>query len=371
MLRVNKSIPKRIFTRVAISFLLCLIVILITGRIADSSGYIGLIELKGAGSRTILVSKIFSKLPTYGNLIISILLLSTISSTILFTSLAKYINKTNIFDWNLLLYLPNLLIYANAPSKEYLLFITAVVYIIIESEHLINGAKKYNNLLIYTIKIFLLWFMCQIRGLLSTPYIFLALLTLMFKIFNFNIVKIRRINLSILLIYSFLICIALLIIVNPDIVTNAALGLNKNFTATVLSRRYDTELINNIYNPFNFIKIQFLSFFPSITETLKKPYTILIIYESIIFLYLFFKTWSNLFLLTAKDNQAKLFFSTIFIIIACTYFLIYGLIGYINIGSSQRFRANFIPIALMFPLITDNIIRKNNLKIEAIQKQIY
>ena len=368
MSRVNKLLPKRIFTRVTISFLLCFVVISLTGRIADSAGFIGLIDFEAAGPRTLMVSEIFRILPTYGNLIISIFVLTIISSTILFISLGKYFNKTNIFDWYLLLYLPTLLIYASAPSKEFLFFIPAVFYIIIESEHLIKGDKKYNNLLIYIIKVLLLWFMYKIRGTLSIPYIFLALVSLLFKIINFNIVKIRRINLSILLIYSFLICIALLIIVNPDIVINAAFDLNKNFTATTLSRRYDFNLVNNMYNPFNFIKIQFLSFFPSISETLKKPHTILIIYESIVLLYLYFKTWSTLFLNVARDNQAKLLFSTIFIMISCNYFLIYGILGYTNIGSSQRFRANIIPISIIFPLITDNLIRKKNLKIEAIQK---
>ena len=135
--------------------------------------------------------------------------------------------------------------------------------------------------------------------------------------------------------------------------------LNSQFNQnSILSRSYNVELIKNLYNPFNLIKIQFLSFFPSIKETLIKPHAFLITYESLVFLYLFFKSWQNLFLIIKNDNQAKLIYSLIFICIVCSYILSYGMLGYMNIGSSQRFKSNLIPISLIFPLISDYLIRK-------------
>ena len=149
MFRVNKSLINRIFIRVTISFILCITVIIFTGRIADSAGYIGLVDFAADGSRTGFATAIYRILPSYGNLIISIFLLNILSSTAVFASLEKYIHRNNIYDWYLLLYLPNLLIYASTPSKEFLFFIPALFYIILESEHLIKGEKNKNNFFIY------------------------------------------------------------------------------------------------------------------------------------------------------------------------------------------------------------------------------
>ena len=68
--------------------------------------------------------------------------------------------------------------------------------------------------------------------------------------------------------------------------------------------------------------------------------------------------FSALFSFIKRDNQAKTIFALIFIMITTCYFLTYGMIGYLNVGSAQRFRANFIPISLVFPLISVTILRK-------------
>ena len=138
MFSVNIFI-KRVIVRVTTSFIFCLLVILIAKQFADTRGYVGEFELAADGDSTNLVITIFKFLPTYGNLLFSILLVSVISSTLIFIILKNYINKFNHYDWYLLLYLPTLLIYASAPSKESLFFIPALIYIIIESEHLIKN----------------------------------------------------------------------------------------------------------------------------------------------------------------------------------------------------------------------------------------
>ena len=143
--------------------------------------------------------------------------------------------------------------------------------------------------------------------------------------------------------------------------------------STILTRTLDIDLTTNLSNPYIFLKIQFFSLFPSLIQLAKKPYVILIVYESFIFCFLYYRIWNNLFFEIRKSNFAKNIFSIIFIIVTCSYLLLYGIIGYLNVGSAQRFRSNNIPIALIFPLISEKIIRdkkmisidrkQNNLKL--------
>ena len=374
MLRVNKILIRRIFVRTLISLTLCATTLLLTGRIADSKGYLGLHKFTAFGDRTDFATAIFKILPNFGSIIFPVFLLSTISSTIIYLSLNKYIIKKNLFDWFLLLYLPSLLIYVSIPSKEVLFFIPALIYILIESEYLIKGkvGNSY-NLFKYIAKISILTFMVKVRGLLALPYVLLAIWVFLFKSFNLNTLKIRTLNFSVLILYSSIISLFLLVITDKTFIFENLNRINSYFgnNQSILSNRYDISLINNIYNPFNFIKIQFTAAFPSIEAIWKKPYTLLITYESMIFFYLFFKFWSKLFLVISKDNKANIFFSIIFVLITCCYFLIYGILGYGNIGTSQRFRANFIPIGLIFPNITECILYKNKKEVNSISKQSY
>ena len=357
MFRVNSSLFSKVITRVIISLSLFQISIFITGRVSDVAAYTGGFSFTAVGERTRLAESIFKILPTYGNIILSVLLITFLSSTLIFTFLNKYINKENYIDWYLLLYLPSLLIYASTPTKEFLFFFPAVLYIILESEYLIKKNTRLNTLLLFIIKILLLWFMFTLRGSLSYPYLALGIIIILFKIFNINFLKIRYLRVTNLCIYSFLICIFILIFTNNNFVANIANYLNSDFNQnSSLSRSFDIDLINNIYNPFNLIKIQFLSFFPSIKETLIKPHAFLITYESSVFLYLFFKSWQNLFSIIKNNNQAKLIYGLIFICIVCSYFLLYGMLGYMNVGSSQRFKSNLVPISLIFPNISIYLI---------------
>tara|TARA_B100000242_G_C43018544_1_gene473855 strand:+ start:15 stop:1160 length:1146 start_codon:yes stop_codon:yes gene_type:complete len=381
MFRVNRLLIGKILFRSLIAAILCMIVIYITGRIADVEDFVGINDTVAIGSRTILTKLIFRFVPFYGQLFLSILSLILISSTILIVSINKYISKGNSIDFNLLIYLPCLLIYASTPTKEFLFFIPALLYIIIECEHLLKDNRKkskklidrliYNGI-IYLIKISILIFMLNIRGPLAYPYLLLAIIVFIFKTFNLNIIRINKLNFSVLIIYSLIISLFLIFITDKDLILSNLNNLNKNFlTDSALSREYNTSIFNNIYNPFTFFKIQLLSLFPTIEETLSKPYAILILYESIIIIYLFFKYWSKLFVLVGNDNRAKSLFLMIFILIACSYFLLYGFLGYSNLGSAQRFRTNFIPISIILPLVAENIISKHKLKNNFIHKKSF
>lgn len=366
MFTVNIGLIGKIFLRSLIAILICLATIRFTGRIADVNLFLGLVDSSAAGARTLLTIQIFKYIPFYGRIYISIFVLSLASSTIFLTLTNKYVIKTNRVQWYLLLYLPCLLLYTSVASKEFLFFIPATLYIVIECEHLIKNknAQKSDitDLTNYFLKFILLFFMIQIRGTLSYPYIALATTIFLFKTFNLKFIRIKTLNFSILLLYSAIISFIVFIFVDKSIIINNINNLNKFFiNDSILSRPYNFELINNIYNPFTFLKIQFFSFLPSIKELEIKPYAASIAYESIIFFYLFFKSWTKLFS-HIKDNQAKNLFSIIFILIGCSYFLIYGFLGYANLGSAQRFRSNYIPISILFPIISESIISRNKLK---------
>jgi len=366
MIRVNTKLLFAVIIRVLISLSLIAITLYITGRVADAGVYVNGSPWQTSGNTEFAIS-IFKLLlsPTYGNIISSIILLTTISSILIFILLKKYINNRNYIDFYLIIYLPSLLLYANTPSKEFLFFCAGLLYVILESEYLIKNKKTKYTLLIYIIKLLLLWFMFKLRGTLSLPYLALGTITFFFKTFNLNILKVSNLKVTNICIYSFLICFFIIILTNYDFIYNIANRLNSDFnTVSILSRKFDIQLVKDIYNPFNLIKVQFLSFFPSIKETLIKPYALLIAYESLIILYLFYKSWQNLFSLIKKDNQAKLIFSLVFTSIVISYFLIYGFLGYMNIGSSQRFKTNLVPITLIFPLISEQLIRKRINKLD-------
>ena len=176
MIRVNKHLISRIFIWILASLALCFITLIYTGRIADSSAYVGLLEeFNALGQRTKLATAIFKLLPFYGNLTLSIITVVLISSITIFLSLSKYMNKANLPDWYLILYLPSLLLYASTPTKEFLFFIPSLIYIVIECEHLIKNPRENDYTLIKNIvKGILLTFMVQIRGLLASPYVLVA-----------------------------------------------------------------------------------------------------------------------------------------------------------------------------------------------------
>ncbi len=372
MLRVNNILISRISYRILVSIVFCTLTLLVTGRIADVAGYTGIVKFSASGSRTQLAASIFRLVPFYGNRILFIIILISFSTTITYLLINKYINKRNIIDWNLILYLPCLLIYASTPTKELLFFLPALFYIKLECENTIDSDGDKYNLIKQITKVILLTFMVKIRGILTLPYIFLAIIAVLFKSFNLNIIRIRNLNFLILILYSVLICLTFLIFIDKAFIIDKLSSINKFlYSKSIFNNTYDISLINNIYNPFNFIKVQFLAAFPTIEAIIKKPHALLITIESLIILNLFFKLWTRLFSAISKDNKAKLFFSIIFISITCCYFLLYGFLGYANIGASQRFRTNLIPIFFVFPLITEDIIYRNKTKNNSIQKQSF
>ena len=88
-----------------------------------------------------------------------------------------------------------------------------------------------------------------------------------------------------------------------------------------------------------------------------KPYTSIIVIESITGIFLYHRVWKNLFMIINKYTQLKKIIYFTFIAITTSYFLIFGNLSALNLGSGQRFKTNFIPIGLIFPLILEKNIR--------------
>ena len=124
-------------------------------------------------------------------------------------------------------------------------------------------------------------------------------------------------------------------------------------------------------NPFNIIYVQYLSLFPTVGELLQKPYKSIIVLDSILIIYSFSMSWKNLFFLINPYKILKKNISLIFTYIFIIYLSFYGIFGSINLGASQRFRINYIPMGIFFPLILEKKLRDKELIISKKMKEIY
>ena len=197
----------------------------------------------------------------------------------------------------------------------------------------------------------------------------MACLLALVKRFNLNLINSKNLNLKKLFFLALLVSLFFNYLINiefPEFYNELIVRFNGDFSVgSILSRTIAEDTLNFI-NPLNLIRISFLSFFPTLDQFENKPYVLLILYESIMMIYLFIKIWSGFFYLLKKDNYAKLIFSFIFGTIIFCYLSLYGIIGYFNLGASQRFRVNIIPLALFMPLISIELIKE---KKETIFKQ--
>lgn len=342
----------------------CLFTILLTGNIADDDHYLGYNQdglTPTIGGRTGITIMIFSAL----NFIISskaviITIIAAASSAINYLICKNYFDKNNFKNWALLLMCPGLLIYTNAPTKEFLFFYPAILYVILECNFLLFKEKDFlKNSAKLLFKFAILAFIIYWRGPLATPYLILAIFSLLIRFGNLGKIR-QKVNLRFILFISFIGSTLFNFLINKidglayeEIVFYLRASFSSEISIFRSFINYDflTDPINSLY-------IQYLALFPSLEELINKPYLVLIIIESIILVYVFFVAWKTLFITIRDDYIAKKIFSLIFIFISISYFSIYGYLGSFNIGSSQRFRVNFIPIAIILPIILEKQIRR-------------
>ena len=338
----------------------------VTGQIADLQllTFGCQYDCQNYGPRTESAIQIFSFLQNiFLNKVLLIIFLTGLSSTILYYCCKRYVDKNNFKYWALLLISPCLLIYTNVPSKELIFFYPATVYIILESRFLIFNEK---NSLQTLVKFSILPFMLFWRGYLASPYIFLAILSIIFKYVNIGKISIK-LNLKIILITSFIVSALFFYLLNffyssffENLVNYFYYAFDNK--SSLFRSSLDYAFMSDT---LNFIYIQYLSLFPTLDEILYKPYQLLIVVESFILIYVFLGSWNNLIKTLKNNKSAKKITLILLTFIGISYFTIYGFIGSFNVGSSQRFRVNFIPLGIFFPLILEkNIREKYNQKLK-------
>ena len=364
-IKVNNFLSFFLF-RFLLILLLCGLTFYVTGQIADMQlltldcSY----DCETYGTRTRRAMQIFSLLQNiFLTKILLVIFLTSLSSTILYFLFNKYVDKVNFKYWLLVLISPCLLIYTNVPTKELIFFYPTTIYIILECRFLIFNEK---NILQTLVKFLILPFLVFWRGYFAAPYIFLAIFSIFLK--NFDIGKIyTNLNIKIILITSYISSILLIALFN--IFNSKTFEEYVNYFYVAFdnsSSLYRSGLdYSFMSDPLNSIYIQYLSLFPTIDELLDKPYQFIIVIESFILIYVFLGSWNNLFKTIKNNKSAKKIGLLLLTFIGISYFTIFGFVGSFNVGSSQRFRVNFIPIGIFFPLILDKNIRaKYNQKLK-------
>lgn len=341
--------------RYLLLILFCYLTLFVTGRIADMDVLLGRQEYYASGLSTQFAKDTYSLIANWGNSYLIILLLGFILTCLIYVLIKNLIDDKNKTIWITTLLSPGLLIYTNSPTKETLFFYPAIVFIILETNY-INSKNSINILNIF-FKSLILLLLFIIRGDQSFPYLIISLISFFSKTFKVGkIVKKIKINSTIFKIFI------LSLLVNI-IISNLFPGFIEN-TSTYISQGLDIE--NNIYrpnqldaysNPLNILRIQFLSLFPTPGELLNKPYKAIVIIDSLLLIYSFKKSWELLFCLVEPYKILKKQITIMFTFIMIVYFSIYGIIGSINLGSSQRFRINYIPLGIIFPLILEKKMR--------------
>ena len=341
----------------------------VTGKIADMDRFVVACgDDCSFSSRTITTIQIFSFLQNLllGRILL-IIFLTLLSSTILYYLCKRFVDNNNFKYWALALLSPGLLIYTNTPTKELIFFYPSTIYVILECRFLIFKEK---NTLQNFVKFSILPFLIYWRGYLAAPYLFLAILCIFLK--NINLGKIyKRLDIKKILITSFIFSTLLLAIVNSfnsDLFEYYISNLYASFNNLTSQSRSGLDY-SFMSDPFKSINIQYLALFPTIDELIRKPYQFIIVIESLLLIYVFFGSWNNLFKSINNDKSAKKIILILITFILTSYFTLYGFIGSFNVGSSQRFRVNFMPLAIFFPLMLEkNIREKFNQKFKSIKK---
>ena len=329
----------------------------VTGRIADMDIFLGWKEdYPVAGISSFTAKSIFSLIGGLKNRYLVIIFLGLILNLLVYLTIRNYIDKKNFYIWKIILLTPGLLIYSNSPTKETLFILPSIIYIILECNYI--ASKKSINFLNFFLKCLLLVPMFLIRGDFTYMYFLLSVFSLILK--NKKIGKIHtKLRLDLLFLKAFLISILLNFSITyffPDYIERLASYLGSSLKMDFNIYR-PNEFFTIIENPSRIITSQYLALFPTIGELLEKPYQLIILIDSIMLIYCFIKSWKELFEIVDSYKILKRVISFFFIYVTLVYFLIYGLIGSFNLGATQRFRINYIPLGIIFPIILNRNLR--------------
>ncbi len=354
IIKVN-NIKNFFFYRYLILIFFCFITIFVTGRIADMDILLGWVEYTAGGTTSKVALSTFSLFKNFGDRYLVVAILGIIFSLILYFIIKSLIDKENQDLWKLLLLAPGLLIYTNAPTKESLFLYPAILFIILECNYLIG--KNSQSFFNFFTRISLLILLFSVRGDQALPYVLLSLISLILRNINIGVMT-TKIKFSTSIIFVFFLSILTIIslsLIFPEYIENLSNYLNASFL--VSNNLYRPNNFDAFNQPFNVLSTQYLSLFPSLQELLFSPYKAVIILDSLLLIYVFIKSWSNLFNIVNSYKYFKKITLVYFTFITMIYFSIYGIIGSVNLGSSQRLRVNFIPLGIIFPLIIEKKLR--------------
>ena len=353
--KVNKLLNYFAFRYFLIIFL-CFSTMYITGRIADMDVLLGWRTYATGGISTEVALNIFSHIGGWGNRYLIVIFIGLFFSLICYLLLKKNIDKHNSNLWKTILLIPGILIYSNAPTKETLFLYPAIIFTILECNY-ITG-RKLINLPNFFFKFLILISMFVVRGDLALPYFLLSIISILFKVIKVGKTN-KKLSINTITFQAFLLSalINFLIFVNfPELIQRLTVYIEEALAMSKNIYRPD-QFLDLFDNPFYLLYSQYLSLFPTIDELLQKPYLLLIVIDSIMIIYCFIKSWTKLFDQVSSYKKLTKIILIFYTYVAIVYFSFYGIIGSVNLGASQRFRVNYIPLGIMFPLILEKKLR--------------
>ena len=300
------------------------------------------------------------------SVVVSSVILTAISSLIIWLCLRKFLIFKNSFLLWITIFIPGFAIWTCIPSKEATFITFSLIYICFEAKTIINKPlNKWNRNNRFFIRCIYLVICISLRGFATVPYLILGITVSLFPFISPFLIKVKNnsIIFIILIICSLIISVFLVLLINnsiPDLITSKIAYLNGSFLGDEfnLSRNFLFDL-----NPFsikNIFLYPYLSLFPTINEILSNPKLILLSIDSIFYIIIYFFVWNRIINLKGLNHLKIKFLQYTLVLLTVSYIMIYGTIGAYNLGSSLRFRQNFVNIGHIFPLLIFYNYKRNN-----------
>lgn len=308
---------------------------------------------------------IYNILPN--GIILASIILTFITSIIIWKNLKNFlITKNSSLLW-ISIFIPSYCVHTILPSKEATFISLSLIYICFEANNIFfRPVNQWNNISLFFQRFIYIILFSLIRGFSSTPYILLGFLVTLFPFISPFLMKYKnnKVNLFIFLSISSIFTLLIIFIISSfenKYIVEQSLYLKGSFLqaeGSNTSREYllnrDTFTLGNY-----FLLFPYLSLFPTIQELITNPKLIFYVFDSSIYIGLYFVAWNKVINIAFMHPRKIKFFQYLFILITISYILIYGTIGAFNLGSSLRFRQNFTNIGLIFPLIIFYNSQKN------------
>lgn len=309
-------------------------------------------------NQTILTTILPSSLP-YASLILSL-----ITGIIIWKNLREFlIYKNSILLW-ITIFIPSFVVWTILPSKEANFISFSLIYVCFEAKNIVfKEIQNWNRIHILFQRIIFIIICIALRGFASIPYVFLGFFMSIFPIVSSFLMKFKN-NKSNFFIFITLSSVITLLCISIISFSENAYFLNQGFYLQSSFLGGNANLSREFLfgrNPFelkNFILLPYLSLFPSIQEFLSNPKLIFYVIDSSIYLLIYIIAWNKIINKSLINPRKIKFLQYFFISVTITYMIIYSSIGAYNLGSSLRFRQNFINIGHIFPLVIFYNIQK-------------